>query len=210
MDKGITWLSVPFSKKDAVKKNGGAIFDFENKVWYVKDYNVAKFEDFLPRKISFDLVPATCWHSNLRSVLKKEEWDRLKKFVYKDCSYRCDICFGKFGKIQDKKHSVEAHELWSYDDVNKIQKLDRIMCLCPDCHLSHHIGFANTINKKRECYAHIKSVYSLNDYELRETVSKAFKTFEDRSNYDWIADISWLENISEELNIDISRFKVNV
>ena len=33
-------------------------------------------------KLNFELVPDSCWYSNLRSQLPKEVWDRIRKKAY--------------------------------------------------------------------------------------------------------------------------------
>ena len=33
-------------------------------------------------KLTFQLVPSGCWYANLRSVLPKAEWDRLRRATY--------------------------------------------------------------------------------------------------------------------------------
>lgn len=62
---------------------------------------------FLPLQI--ELVPSTAFGENLRKLLTKTEWDKVRKAVYKRAGYKCEICGGK-----GEKHPVEAHEEWLY------------------------------------------------------------------------------------------------
>ena len=68
-------------------------------------------------KLTIELVPKTAWFSNLRSILARAAWDKLRKESYKNAAHKCEIC-GGYGK----KHPVECHEIWEYDDKNHIQK----------------------------------------------------------------------------------------
>src|SRR5258708_22360853 len=49
-------------------------------------------------KLTIELVPETCWYSNMRSALPRDEWDRLRRQVYADYGHRCGIC-GARGKL---------------------------------------------------------------------------------------------------------------
>ena len=50
-------------------------------------------EILVPRtRLTVELIPSTCWFSNLRSELSKEEWDRLRRATYERASQRCEVC----------------------------------------------------------------------------------------------------------------------
>lgn len=68
--------------------------------------------------LTIELVPSTSWYSNVRSMVKPEEWDILRRISYKEAQYRCKICHG-----QGTKHPVECHEIWEYDDAKHTQTL---------------------------------------------------------------------------------------
>ena len=70
-------------------------------------------------KLTFQLVPSGCWYANLRSVLPKAEWDRLRRAAYARAGGRCSVC-GAAGRL-------EAHEIWSYDDKTHVQKLEDVV-----------------------------------------------------------------------------------
>ena len=92
----------------------------------------------LPVKLlTIELVPSTCWFSNVRDHVSKSIWDKLRKATYRQSNYRCEIC-GDRGS----KHPVECHEIWHYDDDKYIQTLTGLTALCPDCHRVKHIGLA--------------------------------------------------------------------
>ena len=48
----------------------------------------------------------------------------------------------KVSKLKSKNHLPTAEQIydWSYDEVNHIQKLERILALCHNCHSVIHIG----------------------------------------------------------------------
>ena len=84
-------------------------------------------------KLNFELVPDGCWGSNLRTILSKAQWDFLRKDAYARAEGKCMICGRKATRL-------EAHERWSYDMENGVQKLEDIIAVCHDCHSVIHIG----------------------------------------------------------------------
>jgi hypothetical protein len=60
-------------------------------------------------KLSIELVPQTCWFSNVRDHVDQKTWDILRKDTYKKANYKCEICGGV-----GSKHPVECHEIWDY------------------------------------------------------------------------------------------------
>jgi hypothetical protein len=99
-----------------------------------------------------DLIPQSCWFTNVRSCVGRRDWDRLRRMVYRRARDRCEICGA--GRDPDVKKWLEAHERWEYDEATLTQRLRRIVCLCSFCHeatevavgsqTSCHIGDALT------------------------------------------------------------------
>jgi hypothetical protein len=81
-------------------------------------------------KLTIELIPKTCFFSNVRTLLPKKYWDLLRRSSYAKAGYKCEIC-GESGKNQGYKHEVECHEIWEYNDRLKIQKLLGLVSLCP-------------------------------------------------------------------------------
>ena len=65
-------------------------------------------------KLNFELVPDSCWYSNLRSILSKEQWDVVRKEAYSRADGKCMICGAPSFRL-------EAHEQWEYDEENNIR-----------------------------------------------------------------------------------------
>jgi hypothetical protein len=129
----------------------------------------------------------------VRSQVSKKDWDFLRKQSYEKANNKCEICKGKGGK-----HPVECHEVWEYDDVNKIQKLKRLISLCPKCHQVKHPGLAEKLGKSEEVIEQIMKVNRISRKESLEMIEKSFEIFHERSKYKWILDISYLEKLNIE------------
>ena len=147
-------------------------------------------------KLYPELVPSTSWFTNLRSQLPKTEWDIIRKQVYQDAGMKCEICSGR-----GQKHPVECHEVFKYDETNGIQKLVRLIALCPACHSVKHIGLAQVRGRYEEALKHLSEVNNITIDEARELADNAFKDWERRSGMDWELDLSALKDLVKELDI---------
>ena len=45
----------------------------------------------MDRKLQFEMVPDGCWYVNLRSHLKKSDWDKLKAYARRKANGKCAI-----------------------------------------------------------------------------------------------------------------------
>jgi hypothetical protein len=102
-----------------------------------------------------DVVPHTAWFSNLRSVLPARDWDTLRKRTYAKAGNVCQACGGR-----GPRHPVEAHERWVFNAANRVQRLDRIVALCPACHAATHFGLARIRGFEAEAIHHLCQVNS--------------------------------------------------
>ena len=91
-------------------------------------------------KLDFEFVPEECWYSNLRSVLKPSDWDKVRFDAYARAGGKCMIC-GRWTK------RLEAHENWSYDEEKALQKLEDVVALCHSCHEVKHISRTQLIGR---------------------------------------------------------------
>jgi hypothetical protein len=138
--------------------------------------------------LTIELVPTTCWYSNVRSEVTPEQWDRLRRKCYSAASYRCEICDG-----QGPKWPVECHEVWEYDDRRKVQSLKRLIALCPKCHGVKHIGRMQSTGKGGVALRHLMKINGWSKKAAEAYIQKAFAQWSERSEHEWELDISWLE-----------------
>jgi len=149
-------------------------------------------------RLGVELVPATCWYSNVRSLLPTKEWDRLRKISYEHANYKCEICGGS-GLDQGYRHPLECHEIWSYDDKTYIQKLDGLVSLCPYCHMCKHIGRANAMGNQSIAFKHLEEVNSWSHKKVVTHIAEQFELFKERSKHEWKIDLTIL---SEHYDVD--------
>lgn len=138
--------------------------------------------------LRIELVPATSWGANLRRVLTVGQWDKVRRHTYRQARYRCEICGGR-----GPRHPVECHEVWHYDDHKKIQTLKRCIALCPACHRVKHFGRTSMYSDPGSAIKHMMQVNGWTREQTRQHIADAFIEWEQRSQYEWTLDLSWLE-----------------
>ena len=142
----------------------------------------------MKNRLTIELVPETAWFSNVRSMISKPDWDRLRRETYRAYRYRCGVC-GGIGE----RHPVECHEIWHYNDAERVQKLMGLIALCPSCHEVKHIGFANIRGRGDIAVAHLAKVNGWTLPEAERYVSEQFAVWTQRSRFAWRVDLQWLE-----------------
>ncbi len=141
----------------------------------------------MKRLLNFELVPDGCWHSNLRYILKKEEWDFIKNDVKKRSNFTCQIC-GKKTKFLD------AHERFFYDEKTCTQKLVDVIAVCKDCHSAIHIGFTSLKGDVNKAEDHYMKVNNCSYIEMKNDLKEAnLKHVELNKIFKWRLDLTWLK-----------------
>ena len=139
-------------------------------------------------KLTFEIVPEECWYGNLRSILKPEAWDIVRRDAYARAKGRCMIC-GKWTK------RLEAHEKWSYDEEKALQKLEDVVALCRNCHEVKHIGRTQLIGRGMDAMEHFMRVNECSQSEFHAALAAANEEHLRRNRVEgWSTDISWLKD----------------
>ena len=150
-------------------------------------------------KLQIELVPGSCFYSNVRSILKKGQWDEIRRAVYGKFGNKCAICGGV-----GPKWPVECHEVWMYDDVALTQTLGYMQALCPACHHVKHMGLHPDSFSRFVTFNGLdRSVAVL----IRQAV---FKQHSARSRKEWGLNVGHLatEYGIEVDGLDLSRKKI--
>ena len=140
--------------------------------------------------LTIELVPTTCWFSNVRSQVRHTDWEKLKKYTFKTAGHRCEVCRGT-----GKQWPVECHEIWHFDDKRKTQTLKGLIALCPPCNQVKRISFATWQGKGDEAAAHLGQVNQWKPDQAQHYIDEQFQRWRERSLHKWKLDITWLENL---------------
>lgn len=199
------WLDVPFAEKDEAKAVG-ALWDGAVERWYAPRPGMEGLQrwaalpdlpDLLPGEdrsfgsgLFVDLVPSSCWFTNVRSCVVPRDWERLRRMINDRASRRCETC-GR-GKDRELKRWLEAHERWHFDDTTHTQVLRRLVCLCTDCHQATHFGLAEVKGKRAQALAHLCSITGMTTAQAEQHVRSAFELWRRRSTRTWTLDLGIL------------------
>lgn len=184
------------------KTNSESLIDRVNELeQYFKQY-----------KLWANLIPATSFYSNLRKVLSQDEWDRVRKIVYKRQNYECKTCGTYFQeKYKDKRgKELHCHEYWTFDFNKRRQTLVELVSLCFMCHMSNHLGFCKVslIPKGEltwnELAIHWSEVNQSTKAEFEKHSKLAFELWKIRSKIDW----EILDKEGYPINEEYTKLKV--
>ena len=141
-------------------------------------------------KLGFEMVPDSCWYSNLRSILSAEQWNAVRRDAYSRAEGKCMICGAPSKRL-------EAHERWSYDEENCIQKLETVIAVCRDCHEVIHIGRTSLLGSEKSASEHFMKVNGASYPEYRKALCEANEAHRRRNKVsEWKLDLSWLKRFT--------------
>jgi hypothetical protein len=199
------WLDVPFADKDEAKQRG-ARWDAKARRWYASSANAEALSrwaakppipDLLPGEdrslgsgLFVDLVPSSCWFTNVRSCVVPADWERLRRMIIARADHKCEVC--KAEPNPSAKVWLEAHERWTFDAGKRVQRLGRLICLCTPCHTVTHYGLASVRGREDEAFAHLVAVTGMTDAQARRQVDDAIQLWQARSRVTWSLDLSML------------------
>jgi 5-methylcytosine-specific restriction endonuclease McrA len=139
-------------------------------------------------RLQIELVPASCFWSNVRSNIEEADWDRIRKIVFDKANHLCEICGGK-----GKYHPVECHEVWVYETPAFVQRLDFFQALCPMCHEVKHLGLAGLRGTWRRAFKRFTSMNQLDEKTAVGIENAVFKQWEIRTDSYWKLDVKHLQ-----------------
>lgn len=93
-------------------------------------------------RLEIEPIPFSSWGMSLANKLPPEEWKELRDYTFKISNYKCQIC-------QATMRPLHCHEVWEFNDREKIQKLKALECLCEMCHNVKHLGYSKSQYPKK-------------------------------------------------------------
>src|SRR5437899_2821887 len=127
--------------------------------------------------LTVELVPSTCWWSNVRSHVAPAVWERLRKATADAAGNKCEVCGG-----QGRRHPVECHEVWDYDDTRRVQRLVRLVA--PSCHEVKHLGLTAKRGRGAQALAHLARVNGWSASDAEAYAEVVFEQWATRSRLD--------------------------
>ena len=137
--------------------------------------------------LEIELVPKSSYSKNIRGLVSKSEWDRIRYVTGGISDFKCEIC-GERGT----KHPVECHEVWKFDDTNKTQTLLKFQSICPLCHQTKHIGFSSIKGNYDRAEERFIKINGLTKDSAHMIIDKVFCEYKQRSKRKWDLDTGLL------------------
>jgi hypothetical protein len=137
-------------------------------------------------KLTAELVPETVWFKSLAKLLPRKIWDSIRQNHMNQYGKRCQIC-------EETEGIMNLHEIWNYDDINHVQKLDGFILLCAMCHHIKHIGLAGILANEgkldyEKLIKHFCVVNECSVEDFRIHVNETFAIWRERSKHQWKQD----------------------
>jgi hypothetical protein len=139
-------------------------------------------------KLTIELIPKTSFYNNLRSIVTGAEWEFIRQGTIKNANNICEVCGGK-----SINRGLDCHEVWSFNDISHVQKLEKVIALCEKCHEVKHIGLAQVKGNFSRARKHFKEINNLSELATEDLIVEAFTTWETRSKHKWQLDITILK-----------------
>lgn len=140
-------------------------------------------------KLEIELVPQSSHYNNLRYLITKSEWNKLRKEIIPPLDNKCEICGGK----SPGKRSLDLHEVWEYDLKTNKQKLKSLQGLCIYCHEVKHFYLAKINNKEKRARKRLIKINNLTEEECNFYEYFIHQQFLERSQFNWTLDNSLLK-----------------
>jgi len=153
-------------------------------------------------RLQIQLVPLLAWGRNVRAVVAGDTWEALRWHLgaaqYRpqflsidlpDRPYRAKL---KCAHCKTEQKALDLHELWHYDDKNKVQRLIGLKAICSKCHLSTHMGYANATGRTEEALVNLAAVNGWTAQQAQEHSDRAFAVWERRASTQYTLDVSYL------------------
>jgi hypothetical protein len=120
-----------------------------------------------------DVLPSKVFGSNVRSIARWSEWERIRLAVAARAGNLCQICGGEshgpYGKVQ----RPDCHEIWRFEerDNGLTQVLAGLIALCKACHNTQHVGRAPDLDQVMEV---LMDINGWTREEARDDLRRAF------------------------------------
>lgn len=128
-------------------------------------------------------------------MMGPKRWSSLSKQVRQSNRFTCQYCGAK--EDRSIKFYTHLHEVWEYDEENRIQRLKGFECLCPTCHSVHHWGLSQVRGMDMNMLIrHACKINKCTEEQFNIHIAKSFQDWRRRSNgIEWKLDLGIYEEL---------------
>lgn len=143
------------------------------------------------RRLSAQCSPYELWGSELRKVVRPDDWIGLQALVCGRADDRCEVCGARGGAS-----GIDVHEVWSFQWGNRpFQRLERVVALCVDCRRTQHVHRAGA---NGELDLVVRTLRAVNHWTFERAVRNVRQAESEcllRRATDWDLDLSVLDGL---------------
>jgi hypothetical protein len=164
-------------------------------------------------KLTIELVPHALWGQSIAHKYPRQ-WRELREQAYANAGHRCEICGHTAQQpIEDNGWitvkdcpdwnlgGLEAHEIWQYeiDGNHGVQRLIRIIALCPRCHQCKHMGRSRRTMPTHEYRKVIDHFLTVNGISIEKYY---IHLAEVQSRTEYQLTLEWSQDLSKFIEVD--------
>lgn len=156
------------------------------------------FSATMPRKdtqrLRIEMIPATLWRRNLRTIMTPTEWHNLRTALITRHGLTCSSC----GKVVSERKRLHAHEEWKFLEKAglPVAWLWRVQLICWHCHMCEHPGVLSALisegrltdRAERDVVTHFCEVNGLSEKAWEQCLKSAYTRWHRRSKQSWEID----------------------
>jgi hypothetical protein len=143
--------------------------------------------------IRSDLLPPSTHGSNIRGIVDKNVWDALRIPVCSAAGNRCEIC-GSQTVRNGRPSRPDCHEKWvfGFRDRQPVQRLSRLIALCPGCHQAQHSGLARVQGREHEVIDRLRRLNNWTEAQADQDLNRSSDRCMALDRFAWELDLSVL------------------
>ena len=129
-------------------------------------------------RLTIEPIPTGSRLASLAKLLPRDQWDRIRRAMYRRARYRCEACA--------RRDRLHCHEVWHYNRRTGYQWLRGFRALCPRCHAAKHITFVSCPHRREDLLGHFMAVNRLAREEAEQHLRDALRCQRELDKRQWI------------------------
>jgi hypothetical protein len=131
-------------------------------------------------KLRPNLVPKPLWGKSAANLLKRGDWERIRRDAVQAARHACQVCFDPASA-----GTLNCHELWDYDDEQGTATLVGLRMQCRNCDSAVHMGRAVKRGVGNAAIAQLVKVNVIGAREAKMLYRSAMDEWRRRNKKQW-------------------------
>lgn len=133
----------------------------------------------MPRlRLAVEPIPCSSHRASLANLLSPNQWDQIRRSVYRKAGHRCQIC--------GREERLYCHEKWQYNENTGYQYLMGFEALCEKCHKVRHFFFVRVPLQRAILFQHFLAVNRMSWDEGIQHLEDVYRQQQRLNQREWI------------------------